>query len=121
MLFTPTVFCNNGIPTGSQGLLVQVGEVYITPPSKWVLNTALAKTIVDSPDVPVGWDHAFAHALLSKGKLAYFDNCPIVYNFSQHNATSALDDAKNAEYLKQVKTYEDGIKYELQFMEVQLK
>jgi hypothetical protein len=121
MLFTPAVFCNNGIPTGSQGLLVKAGEIYITPPSKWVLNVPLAKEVLDSPDVPVGWDHAFAHALLSKGKLAYFDNCPIVYNFSHHNATAALDAAKDAEYLKQVKDYEGGIKYDIQIMEVKVR
>jgi len=120
LLVTPVVFCANGIPTGSLGIQDNA-NLYLTPPSKWIVNVALAKTITDSPDVPVGWDHAFAHALCSKGKLMFAEMFPIVYNFSNYNATANLNKEKDAEYLKQVKDYEDTIKYEPTYFKMVLK
>lgn len=120
LLITPTVFCSNGIPTGSLGLYDK-DDFYLTPPSKWVINVALAKNINDIPSVPIGWDHAFAYRLCSLGKLLFAEMFPIVYNFSNYNTTAQLDKVDNTESLKKVKDYEDKIVYEKQYYTVEYK
>lgn len=88
-------FITTNIRVITDGILKEeLGSDYgfITPPSKWVINKSIVKSIDPIPDLPWGWDGAIANQMLSKGDLLHISMPLVYYNYHSEQATNIIPD-----------------------------
>jgi len=104
IIFTNVIFLFYGVFTHIQSILQWDGSYYLTPPSKWIINTEIVNKIIDIEEFNSwsGWDNALARQILSMGIGAYIKDTYIMYNFHDTNAekNNSKVDSKVEEYIK---------------------
>ncbi len=83
---------------------------FLVPPSKWVINKEIIKSIDPTPDYPWGWDKAIAFQLLSKGHILHLAFPLTYYNFHEEQATHKAKSENTDENMKIVENYIKSLK-----------
>ena len=83
---TNVIFITNGL-IGKES---SSGLNYLTPPSKWILNKELIRTLDPSPNTPLVWDQALASQFLSKGDCLHTPDVKTYYSYHEEQATTKI-------------------------------
>lgn len=105
LIITDIRIIENGIEKG----IWTLGNNFLVPPSKWIINKDLVKKIGVIPNCPWGWDKAIAFQLLSKGDVLHIQSPLIYYNFHEEQATHKAFSNYTKEDKKEIADYIKGL------------
>jgi hypothetical protein len=109
LIKTTTFMMRNGIVLGLQG----PKEKCLTPPSTWIINKEIVKTIDDYEillPLKWGWDKALALQFGQKGDVLWIDRPLSYYTYSDEQATNDFSDEYKQWCDKEIEKYAKNFK-----------